>query len=79
MAYEGSFRSAYPGQSPDSWSILGYEAVQLIARAMKESKSFLPQDTIKTMRNLKDIDLITARSAVGVMGSLPVIQCICAL
>jgi ABC-type branched-subunit amino acid transport system substrate-binding protein len=63
--YETAFRNAYAGQFPDSWSLLGYEAVFLIARAMEDAKSPLPQDTVIAMRNLKDFETITGKLSCG--------------
>lgn len=65
LRFTESFKHTYQGLLPDSWSLLGYDAVQLIANAMEKAGSPLPQDVASAMHGLKDLDLVTGTLSCG--------------
>ena len=56
-----AFKEKYEGADPDSWSILGYEAVSLLAQAMNQTASTfpLPEETAEALRSLQNVRMIS--------------------
>jgi branched-chain amino acid transport system substrate-binding protein len=67
--FADAFRKRY-GTDPDPGSALGYDAVMVLAEAMRRARSAAPEDLARTLHEMKDFDAVTGAISFDERGDL---------
>ncbi len=58
-AFRSAYESAYPGPPATAFAALGYDAVNLIAEAIRQADGSAPEDVLAGMVRIRDFDGVT--------------------
>ena len=64
VAFVTAYKAKYNGKDPDAFAALGYDAVQLLAQAMKDANSTDPAAVTAALSKIKDFQGITGKMTI---------------
>lgn len=71
MAFRKAYLEAYPDNTPDAFSALGYDAVNLLIAAIKQAQSSKPRDILTGLGEIKEFDGVTGTLSYPPGGRIP--------